>query len=189
MPTNTRRWRRLCPDRRRGSARLLSLTLMCAVLFGCQSASPPTPIVSDVALGSCSLGIEDGVGDEDAIRAVLNAEGESVVSQDIDALMHLWADDGKVVDAKNTPDNLDDDQTWDGRDAIRHRYVRTVFPGAPSAVQPSDLEIAVDNDQATVTSTTHIGDEVSPAGDRWQFRRVDGCWLIESLTYNLEAKP
>ena len=188
MHNNTRRWRWSCKWTRSGTAKLLSITLLCVVAVACQSPESPTPVVSDVALGSCSLGLAANSSDEDAIRAVLNAEGESVVSQDIDALMRLWASDGKVIDAKNTPDSADDDQTWDGRDAIRHRYVRTVFPGAPAAVQPSDLAISVDGDEATVTATTHIGDEVSPAGDRWQFRRADGCWLILSLTYNLEAK-
>jgi hypothetical protein len=120
---------------------------------------------------------------------VLTAEGESVVSQDIDTLMRLWATDGQVSDAKNTPDNDADNQNWGGKDAIRHRYVRTVFPGAPASVRPSDLKIVIDNDQATVTATTHIGEEVSPAGDRWQLVRVDGCWLIQSLTYNLEPGP
>lgn len=159
------------------------------MLAACSSASPTPPAAEmSAASGSCSLGLPPDTGDEAAIRAVLNAEGESVVSQDIDALMRLWAADGRVSDAKNTPDDESDDQNWDGRDAIRHRYVRTVFPGAPSTVQPSDLKIAIEGDLATVTATTHIGDEVSPAGDRWQLIRVDGCWILQSLTYNLEPK-
>jgi len=39
-----------------------------------------------------------------------------------------------------------------------------------------------------VVATTHIGSEVSPAGDRWELARVDGCWMIRSLTYNLEPR-
>jgi hypothetical protein len=168
----------------------IALFLILLFTFGILPActSQPTPAIATpiAAAGSCRLDLPADAHSETAIRAVLNAESEWVVSQDIDALMGLWAADSQVIDAKNTPDEKSDDQTWDGRDAIRHRYVRTVFPGAPSSAQPSDLEITIDGDQASVTSTTRIGDEVSPGGDRWQLVRVNGCWLIQSLTYNLE---
>lgn len=169
---------------------LLSLALL---IGGCRapSADPtaPAPAVTAVpAGGSCSLGIETA-GDEDAIRSVLTAEGELVVAQDITRLMALWAADSHVTDAKNTPDDADDDQSWEGKDAIRHRYVRTVFPGAPAAAQPADLEISLDGDRATVRATTQIGSEVSPAGDRWELVKQENCWYIAGLTYNLEPTP
>ena len=124
--------------------------------------------------------------DESAIRALLAAEGEFVVAQEIDPLMRLWIEDARVIDAKNTPDISDDDQVWDGKDAIRHRYVRTVFPGAPTVVDHGDETIAINGDQGQVESTTTIGSEVAPAGDRWDVVRRDGCWYLASLTYNLE---
>jgi hypothetical protein len=127
--------------------------------------------------------------DESALRGLLTAEGEFVVAQNIDSLMALWAETGRVVDAKNTPDNSDDDQIWDGKDAIRHRYVRTVFPGAPALVDHGDEAITINGDQAQVQSTTTIGNEVAPAGDRWEMIRQDGCWYLASLTYNLEPAP
>ena len=37
-------------------------------------------------------------------------------------------------------------------------------------------------------ATTQIGGEVSPAGDRWTVVRQGSCWLVENLTYNLEAQ-
>jgi hypothetical protein len=123
------------------------------------------------------------------VRALLAAEGEFVVAQNIDSLMRLWAENGRVVDAKNTPDNGDDDQVWDGKDAIRHRYVRTVFPGAPAVVDHGDESITIDGDQAQVQSTTTIGNEVAPAGDRWEMVRQGDCWYLASLTYNLEQAP
>jgi hypothetical protein len=120
---------------------------------------------------------------------VLRAEGELVVKQDIDHLMGLWAAGATITDAKHTPQS-GDDQFWIDRDAIRHRYVRTVFPGAPSSVTPANLLIAVDGDRATVTSTTQIGGrsgaELAAAGDRWTLVRQGDCWAIENLTYNLE---
>ncbi len=111
------------------------------------------------------------------------------MSQEIDALMALWADGSYVANAKHTPDDPEDDQFWRDKDAIRHRYVRTVFPGAPAAAVPADLTIAITGDQADVRSTTQIGGEISPAGDRWTLVKRGDCWLIESLTYNLEPAP
>lgn len=139
-------------------------------------------------IGSCSPLLEKTTTDEEAIRHVLNGEGMFVVSQDIEALMNLWASGSRISDAKNTPDNEADDQVWQDKDAIRHRYVRIVFPGAPSEVKPSNLEIALNGAEAVVMATTNIGEETSPYGDEWRLINENGCWLIESLTYNLEEK-
>lgn len=147
----------------------------------------PTSVVS-ADIGSCSLGLSPIAGDEDTIAAMLRAEGDYVTQQDILALMRLWAEDGRVVDAKHTPNILEDDQTWQGTDAIRHRYVRWVFPGAPAMAQPADLVINLVGEEAVVTSTTQIGDEVSPAGDRWSLVKSEGCWVIQELVFNLESR-
>jgi hypothetical protein len=164
---------------------LVALLLLVA---GCSSATPvpaaPTPAP---ASGSCTL--PTAGDDESAIRALLVAEGEFVVGQEINALMSLWTEDARVADAKNTPDNADDDQVWDGKDAIRNRYVRIVFPGAPAVVDHGDETITINGDQAQVESTTTIGSEVAPAGDRWEMVRRDNCWYLSSLTYNLEPAP
>ena len=168
---------------------LLLLVLLIG-LTGCgagtaPAADPPTP---PPAGGSCELADYPFADDDAAVRAVLNAEGQFVVTQDIDTLMRLWATDSQVVDAKNTPDDADN-QVWQGKDAIRNRYVRVVFPGAPAAVEHTDEGITVDGDHAVIVAATAIGDEVSPAGDRWEMVRQDGCWYIASLTYNLEPLP
>ncbi len=138
--------------------------------------------------GSCSLALPPTTSDENAIRAILTAEGELVVAQNIDALMKLWGEGAKITDAKNTPDDPQDDQAWLDKDAIRHRYVRTVFPGAPTQATPKDLQVQILGDHAIVTATTQIGGEISPAGDRWALRKDKDCWEIQSLTYNLELK-
>ena len=159
-------------------------------LTACSSGSvgtlPTTVLSADI--GSCSLGLSPTASDQDTIAALLGAEGDYVTQQDILALMRLWADDGRVVDAKHTPDVLEDDQTWQGADAIRHRYVRWVFPGAPAMAQPADLVINLAGEEAVVTSTTQIGDEVSPAGDRWRLVKSEGCWVIQELVFNLESR-
>ena len=146
----------------------------------------PKEVIQPVT-GSCSLQLTANVTDEEAITAVLMAEGKLVVEQNIDGLMNLWREGGEVVDAKNTPANADDDQRWLDKDAIRNRYVRIVFPGAPTQADPKDLQIQITGDQAMITATTQIGNEVSPAGDRWVLIKQNNCWTIQSLTYNLET--
>ncbi|MCS6825164.1 MAG: hypothetical protein NZ553_00980 [Caldilinea sp.] len=150
-------------------------------LYGCSAPAPST-------VGSCSLNLPDGADDTTAIRVMIVAEGQMVVAQEIDALMMLWSEDGYVADARHTPDRLEDDQSWHGVDAIRHRYVRVVFPGAPTDATPSDMEVKIAGDHAVVTATTRIGAEIAPGGDRWTLVRQNGCWLLESLTYNLEPR-
>jgi ketosteroid isomerase-like protein len=124
--------------------------------------------------------------DEEALRRLMEAEGATVVSQDITALMDLWAEDATITDAKHTPDDRGDDATWRGKDAIRARYVTVVFPGNPQAGGARDIALSIDGDRASATSTTRIGDELAPGGDRWTFVKRGGRWWIESLTYNLE---
>lgn len=126
--------------------------------------------------------------DEVAIRQLLDAEAEAVVEQDIDRLMEIWAEDGEVIDAQHTPDQLADDIRWRGKDAIRERYVSVVFPGGPTAVAHPIVDIAISGDTAVVTTTTQIGSETAEAGDRWTFARREGRWVITSLTYNLEPQ-
>ncbi len=163
---------------------LAASLLALAALTAC-SPSPPDG-ASPARIGSCGLGLPDTAGDQEAITALLRAESAYVVQQDSEALMRLWAPDGRIADAKHTPADSGDDQTWEGADAIRHRYLRRVFPGNPSAAQPADLAIALDGDQAAVTGTTRIGNEVSLNGDRWQVMKIGGCWVIKELVFDLE---
>ena len=171
--------------------RTLILLILLVALTACGAAPAPAAVDASTptpAGGSCSLAGYPFADDATAVRAVLTAEGQWVVSQDIDALMRLWATDSQVVDAKNTPAD-DDNQVWQGKDAIRNRYVRIVFPGAPAAVEHADEGITVESDRAVIVAATAIGSEVSPAGDRWEMVRQDGCWYIAGLTYNLEPLP
>ncbi|MGC8779681.1 MAG: nuclear transport factor 2 family protein [Anaerolineae bacterium] len=108
--------------------------------------------------------------------------------QDIAGLVNLWAADAVVTDARHTPDRPEDDARWSGREAIRDRYLTLVFPANPAINSPADIAIVVEGDRATATSTTRIGQEVSPGGDRWTFVRRGGRWWILELTYNLEPQ-
>src|SRR5690606_3059411 len=146
----------------------------------------PQPTPAPLA-GSCSLLASDPPNDdESAIRALLVAEGELVVAQNIDAAMQLWSDDARVVDAKNAPADPVDDPVWDGKEAIRNRYARIVFRAAPTLVDQGGGVITLRGGRAQVESSTTIRSEVAPAGDRWELVNGNGSWLLATLTYNLE---
>lgn len=166
---------------RQSKAWLVASWVLAAFLLAACGASEPS------TSSSCGLGLAQGASDEEAISALLRAEGELVVSQQIDQLMALWAAGGEVVDARHTPDEAADDQRWMDLDAVRHRYVRIVFPGNPQPAPPPDLQIDLQGDSATIIATTRIGSEVAPGGDRWEVVKQGGCWLIQRLSYNLEA--
>ncbi len=163
---------------------LLTQWLVVSCVTTVEEAPPPS---LPTALPPCPVQAPATATDEEMIEMVLMAEGRLVVEQKIDDLMALWSAGAEIVNAKNTPNDTSDDQNWLDKDAIRHRYVRTVFPGAPSQVTPKDLQIEIVSDRAVVTATTQIGAEVSPAGDRWILVKRDTCWEIQSLTYNLET--
>ena len=167
----------------------LLLMVFAVLLVGCGGSASPT-LLPVVALPTKAPPTATPVpaNDEEAVKQLIRAEGEGVVQQDIDRLMDIWADDGQIVDANHTPDNASDDAKWVGRDAIRQRYVNLVFPSAPMQAQASDLKVTLEGSKATVTSTTNIGNEVEPGGDKWTLEKRNGRWYITNLTYNLEPK-
>jgi hypothetical protein len=169
---------------------LVVLLLMVSLLTACFSPPEPQSTVSSppAPAGSCGLDLDDPT-DEAAIMAVLEAEGDRMVAQDLASLLALWAEDGEVIDVKHTPEVTADDQRWQGKDALRHRYVYFVFPGAPAEVSRDEVQIAIEGREAVVISTTQIDSERSIAGDRWELVKQDGCWLIKRLTFNLERTP
>lgn len=158
-------------------------------VVSCGDTTPPTPLpVVKLPTKAPPTVTPMPANDEEAVAQLIRAEGEGVVQQDIDRLMDIWADDGAVIDAKNTPDDTSDDAKWEGKEALRQRYVNLVFPSAPMQAEAGDLQVTIEDNKATVLSTTNIGDEVSPKGDRWNLEKRNGRWYIVTLTYNLESK-
>ena len=157
------------------------------VILGVAScAAPNTSTLGERPTDPPRVSAPQPADDAEAVRRLIADEGAAVVRQDIAALMDLWAADAVVTDAKHTPDDATDDATWQGRDAIRSRYVVLVFPGNPQSAGGQDVRVDVTGDRAAATSTTAIGSEVSAGGDRWTFVKRDGRWWIATLTYTLE---
>jgi ketosteroid isomerase-like protein len=165
-----------------------SVLLLALAGLGTCSGPRPTASLQQQPATPAFTSTPQPASDEEAIRQLILLEGRGVVAQDITGLMGLWAEDAVITDAKHTPDDPSDDAHWRGRDAIRDRYVVLVFPGNPTSAGATDINIVINGDTAEAVSTTRIGDEVSPGGDRWTFVKRDGRWWITSLTYNLEPE-
>ena len=170
--------------------RTFLLVLIAVALLVTACAPPEVPTVPGGVPSPRPRGTDTPTpaSDEEAIMQLLNAESEGVVSQDIDRLMEIWAEDGVVTDANHTPDNPADDRVWRGIAVIRERYVNEIFPSAPSSVTHPDVELTIEGDTAIATSTSTIGIDHAPSGDRWTFAKSNGRWLITSLTFNLELQ-
>jgi ketosteroid isomerase-like protein len=166
----------------------LSVGLLVLVAAASCSHQSPASMLGDKPTSAPRTPTPQPATAEEAVRRLIEAEGAAVVSQDIGALMDLWTEDATITDAKHTPDNASDDAIWRGKDAIRARYVTLVFPGNPQAGGAVDIQATVEGDRASATSTTRLGNEIEPGGDRWTFVKREGRWWISSLTYNLEQQ-
>ncbi|MFQ6001981.1 MAG: YybH family protein [Anaerolineae bacterium] len=160
----------------------LSLILLLVAACG-PTAAPATPS------GPSPRGTDTPTpaSDEEAILQLLAAEAEGVVQQDIDRLMDLWAPDGVVTDANHTPDDPSDDLVWEGAEAIKERYL-VIFQSFPTQATHPDVELTISGDTAEATTTTTIGVDMAPKGDKWTFAKIEGRWYITSLTFNLEEE-
>jgi ketosteroid isomerase-like protein len=170
--------------------RTLFAVLVVLVMVATACGAPEVPTVPSGMPSPRPRGTDTPTpaSDEEAVMQLLNAEADAVVSQDIDRLMEIWDQDGVITDANHTPNNPSDDRVWSGIAAIRERYVNEVFPSAPSSATHPDAEVNIEGDTATALTTTTIGIDHAPGGDRWTFARTNGRWLITSLTFNLEPQ-
>ncbi|MBI3538241.1 MAG: nuclear transport factor 2 family protein [Chloroflexi bacterium] len=163
---------------------IAAMALLMAIV-GCSTGAPPPPPSGAPLVQRERTATPVPVNDEDALRQLINAEGEAVVQQDIDRLKDLWAADGVVTDANRTPDNPSDDKTWKSWNAIRDRYVNIVFPSNPAFAEHPNTRITLTGDSATALSDTKIGITNLKDNDRWTFRKIDGKWKMTSLTFSL----
>ena len=105
-------------------------------------------ILFGLVLSACNRSSAPSASDEAQIKRVLAAESRGVVEKNIDELMSLWSMDAVVRDANHTPDDPSDDVVWEGKDAIRERYVKVVFPGNPSLVEHPTISIEIKEAQS-----------------------------------------
>jgi len=104
------------------------------------------------------------------------AEREASISGNLPLLAALWAEDGRIVDGRESQDTSDD-YVWNGRAAILDRYRLAVFPAPPPPLALSDLAgvtLTVDGDSATLIH----------GGDHWRFRLRNGRWWLQELVYS-----
>ena len=155
------------------------------VAVGCDQNAPPPPPTRPIITRTPT---PVPASDDEAIRQLINAEGEAVVQQDIDRLQGIWASDGVVTDANRSPDNTSDDKTWKGWQAIRDRYVNIVFPSNPAAADHPNIRVMITGDTASAVSDTKIGITNVKDYDKWTFRKITGQWKITSLTFGVAPK-
>lgn len=168
---------------------ILAALALVIVVVGCTGGAPPPPtggVRPPVARTRTPTAVP--ANDEEAIKQLINAEGEAVVQQDIDRLQSMWANDGVVTDANRTPANASDDKTWKQWGAIRDRYVNIVFPSGPAYADHPNIRVTITGDTATALADTKIGITNAKDNDKWTFRKIDGQWRMTSLTFSLAVQ-
>jgi hypothetical protein len=162
---------RLCHSLGLGVA-LASLILVggCLVSSPPPSSLPPSPTTAQ------------------SIAELIAAHRAAVVADDVQGVLDIWAENGVITDANHTPDDPADDHVWLGLDAVISYYTTILFPLYLNEVGPVDTVLTVKGTEAIMTGTTKIGDELSPAGERWTFALRDGEWKITGMTFNLEPR-
>lgn len=158
--------------------------LLATIVVSCDTPPPPPPPGGGPAPRTRTA-TPAPANDEEAIKQLINAEGEAVVQQDIDRLQGIWTTDGVVADANRTPDNAADDKTWKGWAAIRDRYVNIVFPSNPPVAEHPNIRVTLNGDSASALADTKIGVTNAKDNDKWTFRKIDGKWKLASLTFSL----
>jgi hypothetical protein len=161
---------------------------MLIAVVGCSTGAPPPPPGGAPVAKITRTPTPVPANDEEAMKQIINAEGEAVVQQDIDRLQGLWDKDGVVTDANGTADNTSDDKTWKSWSAIRDRYVNIVFPSNPAFAEHPNIRITVSGETANAVADTKIGSTNAKDNDKWTFRKLDGKWKITSLTFSLAPK-
>ncbi len=162
--------------------RSLTVAIMVGVvsaIVACSSTARPTTIIDPPRVTRTPV----PASDDEAIRQLINAEGEAVVQQDIDRLAGIWDSEGIVIDATPTGG-----KSWRGWEAIRDRYMNIVFPSNLTVVEHPNIQITITGNGALATSDTRIGTTDLKQNDRWSFQKINGEWKITSLTFGLALK-
>ena len=167
----------------------VAMAALLIAVVGCSGNSAPPPPNGGAPVAKITrTPTPVPANDDEALKQIINAEGEAVVQQDIDRLQGLWDKDGVVTDANGTADNTSDDKTWKSWSAIRDRYVNIVFPSNPAFAEHPNIRITVSGETSSAVADTKIGTTNAKDNDKWTFRKIDGKWKLTSLTFSLAPK-
>ena len=167
---------------------LAAIGVLLIFVVACTGAVPTPPVVETNSVPRTRTATPIPATDEEAIRQLINAECEAVVQQDVDRLQGLWLNSGVVMDANHTKDNTGDDVTWKNWDALRDRYVNIIFPSNPTFCEHPDIQVNINGNDATATSSVKIGVTNCKDCNSWTFTKDNNGWHIASLTYNLNPQ-
>jgi len=121
--------------------------------------------------------------EQDAVRAVINAELKGAINQDLEALASLFAPNAVIIDHNGTPDDPSDNTIWQGWVNIERRYSAFFSAGfySGSFVQ---LAVQVDGDRAQGTHQGVVLDDVYyEDSGLYLLEKQEGRWLITQLEY------
>ena len=124
--------------------------------------------------------------DEETIRAVIDAEAQAVLAEDIDLIRDIFAPDAVITDGETGNSRSDPIERY------REKFEREVH----YEIIHENFRISIIGREATVINDCRGGwaFESAPAqrmtyhnygSDRWTLRKTDnGCWRIVDFTYN-----
>lgn len=150
------------------------------LLAACGAVATPTPSKALPSIASADQQwnaiFQGHSSPEEAVTALIVAERQATIDQDLGLLGQLWAADASIVDGRGTLPTTDD-YVWQGRAAILDRYRVAVFP----FTLPPLSQLAVG------TTITITGNEatVHHHGDQWQLVKVEQRWWLLTLRYQL----
>ncbi len=121
--------------------------------------------------------------DEEAVRQIINTEGEALMKLDVDRLAGIWAKDGVVIDLET-----EGGRTFRGWKAILDRYENIVFPTVTHMPKHPNIRVTIEGARAVAVSDTKIGSTDLKDNDRWTLKKIDGRWQITSLTFGLSSR-
>lgn len=167
----------------------LALSVLLVVIAACGTPTAPPPPTNAAGGGTIPrTPTPVPASDEEAIRQLINAECEAVVQQDVDRLQDMWAPNGVVTDANHSQGNTGDDVTWKNWEALRDRYVNLIFPSNPTFCEHPDIQVTINGNNATATSSVKIGTTNCQNCNEWAFTKGNDGWRITALTYNLNPQ-
>ena len=141
-----------------------------------------------VLLPSASLGQDTAAG-EQQIRDLEQQWADAVENRDLDAIVDLFAEDGRIMPPNAEPAI--------GRDSVRQSWDAILnLPELDFSFAPTDISVAESGDMAYVIGTYQLmyaGEAEEPVQDSGKYvdvwEKVDGEWKVMVEMYNSNLPP